>query len=221
MSIHEVENIVNKLPERLRTEVQGSSLVVSAADADDVLRAAEAANLPDNKAVVGLYRCLRHLTTVVLRDQKRPAIRQRLGEPWAEMGFSKKDEEMADDLRQIIGSYVQLKGRILERQEAKEKAGAAVWAVPPEVSIEAKYRGALVALVEVIGEFDSSFGTRPHTVKEWSRCQVALEVILHEAGVPDAEIAGLFGRPDAAAVAQARYRRRVKAKQHNVEGRPS
>lgn len=96
-----------------------------------------------------------------------------------------------------------------------------MWVTPPTVSIEEKYRGALLSLIDVIGEFDSSFGTRPHSVKEWLRCQVSLEVVLHEAGFPDTEIAELFGRPYAAAVAQARYRRRAKARQHNAEVAPS
>lgn len=221
MSIEEVETIVNRLAARLCLELRARGFAVEFTEADDVLRAAEAANVADNKKVVALHWCLYHLTTVVLRDQKRAAIRQRLGAPWAELGFSKEDEEMADVLRQFIGAFVQLKDRIRERQSAREKAAAAVWADPPEVRLEAKYRTALVNLVDFIGEFDSSFGTRPHTVTEWSRCQVALEVVLHEAGIQDAEIAELFGRPDAAAVAQARYRRRVKAKQHNAAGAPS
>lgn len=222
MSVQEVANIAGKLAERLRLAlVSGGVAVEPSASVDDMLRAAQTAALGQDKVVIALHSCLHWTTTVALRDEKRAELRERLGEPWAEMGFSSKDEEMANDLRDVIAAYLRLKERILERQKAREAAGAALWTRPVDVCVAAKYRTALVGLVDLIGEFDSSFGSRPHTVLEWSRSQVVLEIVLHDAGLADAEIAQLFGRPDAQAVAQARYRYRVKATEHNADGWPS
>jgi len=212
MNSAEIQGSAIRLAQLLQLELQRNGVAVpSIAGPDDALRAAEAAQLGHDKRVVALHRCLYWIRSVALRNEKRDEMRRRLGAQWAEAGFSQKDEKIADRLLDIVGKLLELKEPINERQQAREDLVAKVYSVPVDVKLSAKHKAALVALIELGLEFDSSFGKRPRTVTEWGDRQVDLEIALYEGGFRDAEIAKLFGRPEAAAVRQARYRRFKKA----------
>ncbi|MDF3067093.1 MAG: hypothetical protein K0R38_2694 [Polyangiaceae bacterium] len=223
LSTDEIAACADRLGAQLVVELQRHGVEVGViAGPDDALRAAEATELArDDPRVLALYRALYWIRTVALRNINRGELRERLGEQWTEVGLSLRDEELADDLSDILADLVRLKEQVSERQSARERVVASIFAVPREIPISDKYRAALVALIEFGQQFDSSFGTRPRMKAEWGQRQLDLEVALHDAGFADAELAKLFGRGDGAAVAQARWRRRQKVPGDNGEGTPS
>jgi len=107
------------------------------------LSVAGTADLGHDSRVVGLYRVLGWLTTVVLCDQA-------LDKPSCELEFSKKAAKIADDLRDVITRLVKLKEPITESQEEKDRTVPTFASRPVHLKTCAKLEAAVVKLVELV-----------------------------------------------------------------------